>query len=193
MSYPLHKSLYPCLGLVPHASPPSHPVCQECRLCYPPQRKQSLSFKLHLRLPSQQSSHDVLPLPSFSTHPSAIISLISLPSFSTCTQTLTCFTADEERVFLICEELEFRTDTTSDNEPTFVFRDLQGDVDELYEFVATGTNAPTRAFFETCMYRAMYERKYRKSADNTQDSDLQEFIWQYVRLGRCNTVSLLMD
>ncbi|PIL37131.1 hypothetical protein GSI_00823 [Ganoderma sinense ZZ0214-1] len=85
---------------------------------------------------------------------------------------------DEERVFLICEELEFRTGTTSDNEPTFAFRDLQGDVDELYEFVATGTNAPTRAFFETCMYRAMYERKYRKSADNTQDSDLQEFIWQ---------------
>ncbi len=30
------------------------------------------------------------------------------------------------------------------------------------------------------MYRAMYERKYHKSADNTQDSDLQEFIWQCV-------------
>lgn len=43
------------------------------------------------------------------------------------------------------------------------------------------------------MYRAMYERKYRKSADNTQDSDLQEFIWQYVRLGRCNGASVLID
>ncbi|KAI0723285.1 VID27 cytoplasmic protein [Earliella scabrosa] len=85
---------------------------------------------------------------------------------------------DEERVFLICEELEFRTGTTSDNEPTFVWRDLQGDEDELYEFVAPGTNEPTRAFFETCMYRAMYERKYKTSADNTQDPDLQEFIWQ---------------
>ncbi len=71
-----------------------------------------------------------------------------------------------------------------------MFRDLQGDVDELYEFVATGTNAPTRAFFETCMYRAMYERKYRKSADNTQDSDLQEFIWQYVRLGKCYSIHI---
>ena len=29
------------------------------------------------------------------------------------------------------------------------------------------------------MYRAMYETKYRTSADNTTDSDLQEFIWQY--------------
>ncbi|KAI0661002.1 VID27 cytoplasmic protein [Cubamyces menziesii] len=84
---------------------------------------------------------------------------------------------DEERVFLIGEELEFRTATTADGEPTFVWRDLDGDVDELYEFVAPGTNEPTRAFFETCMYRAMYERKYRASADNLADADLQEFIW----------------
>ena len=76
--------------------------------------------------------------------------------------------------------MQFRTSMTSDQEPTFVWRDLHGDEDELYEFVAAGTNEPTRAFFETCMYRAMYERKYRRSADNTQDSDLQEFIWQYV-------------
>ncbi|KAH9938170.1 VID27 cytoplasmic protein [Fomitopsis serialis] len=82
---------------------------------------------------------------------------------------------DEERVFLISEELEFRS-TTSEEDPCFVWRDLDGDVDEFYEFVAPGTNAPTRAFFETCMYRAMYERKYRKSADDTADADLQEFI-----------------
>ncbi|KAA1466428.1 VID27 cytoplasmic protein [Dentipellis sp. KUC8613] len=85
---------------------------------------------------------------------------------------------DEERVFLISEELEFHTGETPEKEPTFVWRDLQGDIDECYEFVATGTNAPTRAFFETCMYRAMYERKYRASAEHTQDADLAEFIWQ---------------
>ncbi|TCD69662.1 hypothetical protein EIP91_006679 [Steccherinum ochraceum] len=84
---------------------------------------------------------------------------------------------DEERVFLISEELEFRTGVT-EGEPTFVWRDLDGDVDEFYEFVAGGTNGPMRAFFETCMYRAMYERKYKKSADNTTDPELQEFIWQ---------------
>lgn len=87
--------------------------------------------------------------------------------------------ADEERAFLISEELEFRTGET-EGEPTFVWRDLQGDVDEFYEFVASGTNGPTRAFFETCMYRAMYERKYRMSADATQDTDLAQFIWQSV-------------
>ncbi|KAI9508944.1 VID27 cytoplasmic protein-domain-containing protein [Russula earlei] len=84
---------------------------------------------------------------------------------------------DEERVFLISEELEFRT-SESDGEPTLLWRDLQGDVDEFYEFVASGTNAPTKAFFETCMYRAMYERKYKSSADNQGDEDLAEFVWQ---------------
>ncbi|KAI0005015.1 VID27 cytoplasmic protein [Russula compacta] len=84
---------------------------------------------------------------------------------------------DEERVFLISEELEFRTNQ-SDGEPTLLWRDLQGDVDEFYEFVASGTNAPTKAFFETCMYRAMYERKYKTTADHLRDEDLAEFIWQ---------------
>jgi hypothetical protein len=80
---------------------------------------------------------------------------------------------------LIGEELEFRTGQT-EGEPTFVWRDLDGDVDEFFEFIASGTNPPTQAFFETCMYRAMYERKYKESADATQDSDLKEFIWQLV-------------
>lgn len=75
----------------------------------------------------------------------------------------------------------------TDGEPTFIWRDLQGDIDELYEFVAIGTNAPTRAFFEMCMYRAMFERKYRRAGDNAVDKELEEFIWQYVvaRLTRC--------
>lgn len=30
------------------------------------------------------------------------------------------------------------------------------------------------------MYRAMYERKYKRSADGTTDDDLAQFIWQYV-------------
>ncbi|KAF5344102.1 hypothetical protein D9758_008891 [Tetrapyrgos nigripes] len=84
---------------------------------------------------------------------------------------------DEERNFLIAEELEFRTGQT-DGEPTFIWRDLYGDVDEMFEYVAAGTNEPTKAFFETCMYRAMYERKYRASADSVSDADLEEFIWR---------------
>ncbi|TFL00478.1 VID27 cytoplasmic protein [Pterulicium gracile] len=84
---------------------------------------------------------------------------------------------DAERVFLISEELEFRAGD-NDGEPHFIWRDLEGDIDEFYQFVAPGTNAPTKAFFETCMYRAMYERKYKRNADATQDGDLEEFIWR---------------
>ncbi|KAJ7591039.1 VID27 cytoplasmic protein-domain-containing protein [Mycena floridula] len=84
---------------------------------------------------------------------------------------------DEERVFLVAEDLEFRTGTT-DGDPTFVWRDLEGDVDEFYEYVAPETNEPTKAFFEICMYRAMYERKYKASAENIPDSGFEEFIWQ---------------
>ncbi|KAF8655245.1 hypothetical protein AX16_003149 [Volvariella volvacea WC 439] len=84
---------------------------------------------------------------------------------------------DEERVFLISDELQFRL-SRADGEPAFLWRDLHGDEDELFEYVAAGTNEPTLAFFETCMYRAMYERKYRRSADHTQDADFEEFIWR---------------
>jgi len=87
------------------------------------------------------------------------------------------YVADEEKVFLISEELEFRSGET-EGAPNFLWRDLHGDVDEFFEFVATGTNAPTRAFFETCMYRAMYERKYKTAADNIQDTELEQFVWQ---------------
>ncbi|KAJ7047309.1 VID27 cytoplasmic protein-domain-containing protein [Mycena alexandri] len=84
---------------------------------------------------------------------------------------------DEEKTFLIAEDLEFRGGET-DGEPNFVWRDLQGDVDEFYEYVTVTANEPTRAFFETCMYRAMYERKYKTSADNVSDQELEEFIWK---------------
>ncbi len=101
------------------------------------------------------------------------------PPLSTTMSYSMVYTADAERVCLISEELEFHSGVT-DGEPTFIWRDLQGDIDELYEFVAIGTNAPTRAFFEMCMYRAMFERKYRRAGDNAVDKELEEFIWQYV-------------
>jgi hypothetical protein len=34
------------------------------------------------------------------------------------------------------------------------------------------------------MYRAMYERKYKTGADNLQDEDLAEFVWQWVSFHR---------
>ncbi|KAJ7276462.1 VID27 cytoplasmic protein [Mycena haematopus] len=84
---------------------------------------------------------------------------------------------DEEKTFLIAEDLEFRCGET-DGVPNFTWRDLDGDVDEFYEYVTVDANAPIRTLFEICMYRAMYERKYKVSADNMDQQELREFIWK---------------
>ena len=103
---------------------------------------------------------------------------VCAPSPDAYTQLILRFNGDvdDDRVFLISEELEFRTGSV-DGELTLVWRDLSGDVDETYEFVASGANVHTVEFFVQCMYKAMYERKYRKSSDNASNNDLQEFVW----------------
>jgi hypothetical protein len=63
---------------------------------------------------------------------------------------------------------------------------MEGGVDEFFEFVAIGTNEATQALFETCMYRAMYERKYKTTVDRLSDADLQEFIYKSVRRITCS-------
>ncbi|KLO08280.1 VID27-domain-containing protein [Schizopora paradoxa] len=82
---------------------------------------------------------------------------------------------NSERVFLIGEELEFRV-SVSEGLPSLVWRDLAGGDGELYEFVATNTNDATIELFAQCMYRAMFERKYRRSSDEASPKDLQEFV-----------------
>ena len=80
---------------------------------------------------------------------------------------------------MIGTELEFRTGEL-DGEPTLIWLDLDGDVDETYEFVAAGANTNTIERFAQTMYRAMYERKYRTNADRVTRNDLQEFVWKCV-------------
>lgn len=84
--------------------------------------------------------------------------------------------AEDERVFLIDKQLGFRVGEF-EGEPAFRWRDIQGDVSDLYEFVATGTNRPTSLFFETCMYKAMWEREYNRSAEVASEKDLQQFVF----------------
>ena len=86
---------------------------------------------------------------------------------------------DDDLAFLISTELEFRTGEV-EGEPTLIWRDLDGDVDETYEFVATGANLATVELFVQWVYRAMYERKYRMSSDKASPADLQEFVWKCV-------------
>jgi hypothetical protein len=86
---------------------------------------------------------------------------------------LTCTLDDKEMVFLIGEELEFRIDGQ-----TYLWRDLNGYNSDDFEFTATGAKESAKNLFETDMYHAMFERKYKQSAIYANDSDLAEFIWQ---------------
>ncbi|KZW04210.1 VID27-domain-containing protein [Exidia glandulosa HHB12029] len=84
--------------------------------------------------------------------------------------------SDHERAFLIDESLQFRS-SSFEGDPTFLWRDLDSPED-WFEFVASGTNEPTVAFFQTAMYKAMYERKFNKSSEETTDEDLQQFEYK---------------
>lgn len=35
------------------------------------------------------------------------------------------------------------------------------------------------AFFQTAMYKAMYERKFNASSEAASDADLEQFMYQY--------------
>ena len=65
-----------------------------------------------------------------------------------------------------------------EGEPAFRWRDMQGDVNDLYEFVAVGTNRPTSEFFENSVYKAMWERKYNRSSDEASEKDLKQFVYR---------------
>jgi hypothetical protein len=57
-------------------------------------------------------------------------------------------------------------------------RNMQGDVNDMSEFVAVGMNQPTSSFFEACMYyKAMWERKYSRSGEEVSEKDLKQFIY----------------
>lgn len=81
---------------------------------------------------------------------------------------------------MIGRELEFRPSTTTDGEPNYKWRDLQGDIDEMFEFVPDDADESARALFEVWVYRAMYEHERKQSSDNATDAELEEFIWKCV-------------
>ncbi|KDQ20677.1 hypothetical protein BOTBODRAFT_26693 [Botryobasidium botryosum FD-172 SS1] len=83
----------------------------------------------------------------------------------------------DERDFLIAEEIQFRTGM-HEGEQTFVWRDLDGDAGDLYEFVAEGTNAPTAAFFEASVLKAIYEFKYRTSSNGVSEDQLRAVAYK---------------
>lgn len=83
-----------------------------------------------------------------------------------------------ESVYLIDEALHFHTHTRGDD-PTFVWRDLQGDADEWREFVVDAAlcNSVTRSVFEVTYLQCAWERKTGQSHELATDEDLEALKW----------------
>ncbi|CAE6538479.1 unnamed protein product [Rhizoctonia solani] len=85
--------------------------------------------------------------------------------------------SEDERVFLLDEALQFRS-STFEGTMSFQWADLDGDEGDFFEFVAIGSNAPTAAFFETSILKAMYERKHLRSSDSATEAELAALTYQ---------------
>jgi hypothetical protein len=80
----------------------------------------------------------------------------------------------DEKTFLLDEGLQFRTDVRSTGEKIFAWRDLSGDIDDLWEFVCDASIKPeTAALFERVALQCVYERKFRRSHEHATEDDLE--------------------
>ncbi|KAF2106285.1 VID27 cytoplasmic protein-domain-containing protein [Lophiotrema nucula] len=84
----------------------------------------------------------------------------------------------DEKTFLLDEGLQFRTDLRQTGEKIFAWRDLSGDVDDLWEFVCDASvKAESAALFEQVALQCQYERKFRRSHDNATEADLEALAY----------------
>lgn len=85
-------------------------------------------------------------------------------------------TDKDEKVFLLDEGLHFRSETRSDGEKVFAWKDLSGDLGDHFEFVCDrSVAAVTQGTFELVAIQCQYERKYRKSHQNATEEELRQF------------------
>lgn len=84
----------------------------------------------------------------------------------------------DEKTFLLDEDLRFRDDVRSTGEKIFAWRDLSGDVDDLWEFVCDASVKPeTAALFERVALQCQYERKFRRSHEYATEDDLEALAY----------------
>jgi hypothetical protein len=82
----------------------------------------------------------------------------------------------DEKTFLLDEGLHFRSEIREGGERVLAWRDLSGDLGDLYEFVCDNSTQPSEVeAFELTARRCQYERKYRKSHETASDQDLASF------------------
>lgn len=88
----------------------------------------------------------------------------------------------DEKAFLLDQNLHFRSEVREGSSKILAWRDLSGDVGDLFEFVCD-PSAPSDkvATFELAAFQCQYERKYRQSAQRATEEELQEFSFQEER------------
>jgi hypothetical protein len=84
----------------------------------------------------------------------------------------------DEKTFLLDESLHFRSEIREGGEKVLAWRDLSGDVGDLYEFVCDNSiDAAQVQAFEITAVNCQYERKYRKSHQAATEQELSEFVF----------------
>ncbi|KAI1276241.1 VID27 cytoplasmic protein [Xylaria sp. FL0933] len=82
----------------------------------------------------------------------------------------------DEKTFLLDEAIHLRIESRSPAERVIAWKDLSGDVGDLYEFVCDPqVPAAQVAAFERIAKQCQYERKYRKPHTTASAADLSQF------------------
>lgn len=82
----------------------------------------------------------------------------------------------DEKTFLLDEALHLRVEQREGGDHVLAWRDLSGDVGDVYEFVCdTAISSSLVDQFELAAKQCQYERKYRKPNTLATEEDLQQF------------------
>jgi len=85
-------------------------------------------------------------------------------------------TEKDEKTFLLDEAIHFRVESRDGSEKVLAWKDLSGDVGDLYEFVCdSSVESAQVAAFERIAKQCQYERKYRKPHTTASEDDLRQF------------------
>jgi hypothetical protein len=97
----------------------------------------------------------------------------------------------DEKTFLVDETLHFRLSTRDEGELVFAWRDLSGDVGDLYEFVCDEkTPVDQASTFEHAAIRCQYEKKFKKSHETASDKELEQFSFKDEKIPQATNPNL---
>lgn len=86
----------------------------------------------------------------------------------------------DEKTFLLDEALHFRVENRDGSERVLAWRDLSGDIGDVYEFVCDSSVQPGQVQqFEAVAKNCQYERKYRKPHTTATEEDLRQFEFDH--------------